>query len=209
MEQQHNVIYEEGNEEVALEKKQTALTVYFNLNKIDPVARNILYKNIPQHYRLDVKKTWIKRKKNEQVIGRVCSISPKDSERFYLKLLLNFIPGATCYNDLKIYEGKRYESFREVAIARNLLHTEAVVYEIFDEAVEIMMPNQLRLLYSTYLTGEQPATALDIWEKYKKYFCEGFNDNHEYRALQHISSILEAENFMCKHFNLPEPDVDL
>ena len=84
-----------------------------------------------------------------------------------------------------------------------------VVYEIFDEAVEIMLPNQLRLFYSTYLTGEQPATALDIWEKYKKHFCEGFHDNNEYRALQHISSILEAENFTCTDFNLPEPDVDL
>lgn len=115
----------------------------FRKQRIDPAARNILYRNIPEHYRLDAKKTWIKRKRKEEVIGSVCSVSPKDSERFHLKLLLNFVTGVTCYNDLKVYEGKRYDTFREVALARNLLHTEAILYEIFDEAVEVTMPRQL------------------------------------------------------------------
>ena len=72
----------------------------FRKQRIDPAARNILYRNIPEHYRLDAKKTWIKRKRQEEVIGSVCSVSPKDSERFHLKLLLNFVTGVMCYNGL-------------------------------------------------------------------------------------------------------------
>lgn len=93
MELNNNVLYVEGQEERALVKKETALTQYFILNKNDPNARTILYRNIPEHYCYDGNnKTWKLRKKKVKVIGRVCSVSPKDIERFHLKLLLNFVP---------------------------------------------------------------------------------------------------------------------
>lgn len=47
----------------------------------------------------------------------------------------------------KLYIEKVHESFREAAVARNLLYTDSIVYEIFDEAAEFIMPDQLGLFY--------------------------------------------------------------
>ena len=36
-------------------------------------------------------------------MGRIVSVSPKDIECFYLKLILHHVKGATCFEDLKIH----------------------------------------------------------------------------------------------------------
>ena len=49
------------------------------------------------------------------------SVSPTDPEKFYLRLLLLHVPGATCYDDLKMVDGTLADSFREACIKRHLL----------------------------------------------------------------------------------------
>lgn len=43
-------------------------------------------------------------------------------ELYFLRILLNHIPGATMHRDLRCFEGKQYPSYKETAVARGLLH---------------------------------------------------------------------------------------
>ena len=44
-----------------------------------------------------------------------------DTETFYLRLLLNHVQGATCFEDIKIVNGIYYDTYEEVARQRDLL----------------------------------------------------------------------------------------
>ena len=65
----HTVIFEERNEEDALdltETGKTKLTEWFQLNKHDPDARQWLYTDIPLHYVYE-KRTWKKRQRGAKI----------------------------------------------------------------------------------------------------------------------------------------------
>ena len=90
-ENQQQIIFEEKNPSVSLDNWKTTMTAWFDLNKMDVFAKNINYINIPQHYVFNNQnKACMKRQRNHQfnTIGRMSIVSPEDTERFYLKLLL-------------------------------------------------------------------------------------------------------------------------
>ena len=92
-------------------------TAWFNLNETNECARQFVYINIPNYFLFDlIRKIWIKRRNFSKAIGRVVSVSRKDVERFHSKLILRRIKGATCFNDLKFYEGVTYNNFKETAM---------------------------------------------------------------------------------------------
>ena len=68
-------------------------------------------------------KKWEKRLKIRKniAIGRLNLVSPKDSERFFLKLILNRVKGATSFEDLRTYDNITYSTYRETAIVMDLI----------------------------------------------------------------------------------------
>jgi hypothetical protein len=48
-------------------------------------------------------------------VGRIVTAHPAEGERYYLRVLLNHVLGATSYNDLKTVDGQVMSSFREAA----------------------------------------------------------------------------------------------
>lgn len=87
------VYFQGGNEAQAAERehnRDTMLTVWFKLNQLDENALNFLYTDIPSHYVYVKKETKWKPRKNdgEKIISRLYTVSIKDIERFYLRLLL-------------------------------------------------------------------------------------------------------------------------
>ena len=88
-------------------KNKTTLTAWFNLNKTNEYARQFLYINIPNYFLFDlIRKKWFKRRNFSKAIGRVVRVSSKDVAGFHLELILHRIKRATCFNDLKSYEGE-------------------------------------------------------------------------------------------------------
>lgn len=85
------VIFEQGDEERCLknaEKKGTKLTKWFNLNERSEEARQFLYTEIPYHY-VWSKNDWKPRKQGaSKILPRMYTVSPKDLERYCLRLLL-------------------------------------------------------------------------------------------------------------------------
>ena len=140
-----------------------------------------------------------------KAIGRLNIVSPKDSERFFIKLILNRVKGATSFKDLRTYENQTYNTYRETAIAMGLIEHETQLYNIFEEACQIMLPEQLRKFFATFLLCENIEGYI-IWEKYKNYFTEDFTENKEDKAIAHINQILITEELSCKNFGLPEPN---
>jgi hypothetical protein len=77
----------------------TMLTEYFKMNRVDPYARNFLYKEFPEFYRwIKGKKKWQRRKlRGRGQVGRIVYANPGEGERYFLRVLLNHVRGATSY----------------------------------------------------------------------------------------------------------------
>ena len=75
--------------------KKTMLTQWFEANKSNKEARELTYCEFPNKWRWDEKnKKWVKRKHGFK-IGRLYYASPTEGERFYLRMLLMIVKGAT------------------------------------------------------------------------------------------------------------------
>uniref|UniRef100_A0ABD2WQX7 ATP-dependent DNA helicase n=1 Tax=Trichogramma kaykai TaxID=54128 RepID=A0ABD2WQX7_9HYME len=203
-ENQQNLVFEENKEAEALLKGTTTLTAWFDLNKNDTFAQKIKYINIPTHYKFNkITKIWEKRKKGQKfaTIGRLNVVSPKDNERFFLKLILNRVKGVTSFKDIRTYENITYNTYKETAIAMGLIETDKQIFKIFEEACTIMLPYQLRKYFAWFILSENIDGRL-IWAQFKEFFTEGFKNNKESEALSHINSILNSEDKSCVDFEI-------
>ncbi|KAL0038603.1 hypothetical protein WJX77_012486 [Trebouxia sp. C0004] len=45
-------------------------------------------------------------------ICRIYTANPTEGERFYLRLLLNHVAGATSFEDMRMYDGTTYDTFQ-------------------------------------------------------------------------------------------------
>ena len=90
-----------------------------------------------------------------------------------------------------------------------LVESDTEIFNIFEEACAIMMPIQLRKFFAWFVLSHNFVSSFEIWNKFEEYFCEGFSDNKENRALLEIDDILKFENMRCSDSGLPEPDENL
>jgi hypothetical protein len=60
-------------------------------------------------------------------------VSPSDGEWYYLRLLLLHIIGAKSFEDLRIYNGITFLTFRDAAKTRNLLLDDSEWYHCLSE----------------------------------------------------------------------------
>jgi hypothetical protein len=174
LEDQNTFVFKDGDKISDLKKidKKTKLTAWFELNKTDSEARKHLYHDIPKFY---VWKqnclAWQKRKNNKMsnMIGRMYFISPNDTERFSMRLLLLNKPGAVSFQDLKTYENVEYKSFQECAVVYGLLADDKTWNDSLVEATNFSTDvNKLRLLFVMILVYGQPSNPAKLWETHKE-----------------------------------------
>ena len=75
--------------------KRSMLTAFFELNKVDAVARRYLYRDIPQYFTWNSSSRRWNRRKKGAMRGRLVSANPAEGERFYLRVLLSHVKGPT------------------------------------------------------------------------------------------------------------------
>ncbi|KMQ86402.1 hypothetical protein RF55_14615, partial [Lasius niger] len=211
----HQMVYfRAGNEEQIAQReltRNTTLIAWFKLNQSDVNAVHFLYTDIPYHYVYDKKETkWKPRKKGgDKIISRLYTVSIKDIERFYLRLLLLHMTGAKCFEDLRNVNGVLYETFKDAAIAKNLVEADDLWGKTLEEARESNMPTQLRELFAYICIFGTPTDVLSIWNKYKEFMIEDFVHNNvvnpENMALNHIQEILINNGSSCENFQLLNP----
>ena len=113
IEDQQQVVFDEGAEEEALERqRETELTAFFKLNEEQQGDHQMegqlrpTYVDMPKLYKYDkTKKKWVRRqaRSEDTTIGRVHTVNPLAGEPFYLRILLHndHCRGKTSFEDLR------------------------------------------------------------------------------------------------------------
>jgi hypothetical protein len=101
--------------------KSTTLTEWFETNKICAEGRHLKYPDFCEKFVWNKSlKKWTKRKK-DAAVSRMIFVSPSEGERYFLRMLLNHVTGATCYRDIKTFNNIIHDTFKEACIARGIL----------------------------------------------------------------------------------------
>ena len=98
---------------------------WFESNQTDEFARTLLYIDFPEYYTWQKnEKRWQRRRDPDRYsIGRMHFAPPTTGERFYLRLLLTVVWGATSFEYLRTVEGESEacNTFQEACLKRGLL----------------------------------------------------------------------------------------
>jgi len=67
-------------------------------------------------------------------IGRMYYAHPTSDERYYLRMLLNYVKGATSYEHLGTMDGIEHDTFKDACIAMGLLEDNNEWHQALEEA---------------------------------------------------------------------------
>uniref|UniRef100_UPI0035901195 uncharacterized protein n=1 Tax=Myxine glutinosa TaxID=7769 RepID=UPI0035901195 len=195
------------NAENALERAQrpppaTTLTAFFDLCSLDDFAKTLKYHEVPQYYTWDKSsKKWTRRKQGGVVvrgdftvhevsaIGRMYSISPRQGDCYYVRLLLTDICGPTSFNALRSVDGQEL-SFREACLARGLLENDQHLHLAMEEAGISQSASNLRSLLAIILTSCFPSNPRALWEDFRNLLSEDYLFQHR----RHIGNVAACYN---------------
>uniref|UniRef100_A0A383WI43 Helitron helicase-like domain-containing protein n=1 Tax=Tetradesmus obliquus TaxID=3088 RepID=A0A383WI43_TETOB len=194
------VHFQEGEEAAAaLRPAITKLTAWFDYNRDvklvyegarqlhgvvggnppeEPEQLRTLYHDLP---RIAVwnssNKAWQQRQRAPpgfMPIGGMYSVHPSAGERFYLRLLLCHVPGATSFEDLRRVPGHEqpFPTFKEACAARGLLQHDGEWRQCLQEAAGHRMPYCMRGMFASILAYNDVADAAALWNDYKGALCE-------------------------------------
>ena len=98
------------------------------------------------------------------VIGRMYTVSPSEGDRWFLRLLLTHVAGATSFEDLRTVQGIVHDSFRSAAMARGLFERDQHLQDTLGESMQIKPAWQIQRLFGVILAMCQPANARELWD---------------------------------------------
>jgi ATP-dependent DNA helicase PIF1 len=194
--------------------EKSMLTKYFETDRKDADARDILYRDFPEHYTWNSKDKFCKKRVRECIfqVGRIVQAHPGEGERYYLRVLLNHVAGATSFTDLRIVDNVEYATFREAVEKRGLIEGDNAWEDALSEATIYAMPQSLRRLFATILVFGEPSNVAGLWEKDKDAMGEDYaRDNPcqksvEQLVLINIRDMLRSMGKSIKKFPLPKID---
>ena len=152
--------------------KATTLTGWFKANAESEANHDTLYQDFPSRmvWNKDTNR-WTPRKQ-DFAIGRMYHAHPTSGERFYLRLLLTCVKGATSFDDLYWFEGTHHDTFREACIARGLLENDHEWHQCLTEAKHMAVGPQLRQLFVSILRDCTPASPKELWDTFWPDICD-------------------------------------
>ena len=207
--------------------RMTTLTAWFQENLENIAAHEYKYTDFPLYYTWNKSQCkWNPRKSATGAIGRLYMVQPSEGERYYLRILLTHIKGATSFDNLKTVNGYTCRTFKEACIHLGLLQNDNEWDICLYEASKINTGQQLRHLFAMILLYCQPAAPEKLWNKYKSALCEDIlyqyhqttivNNIIECRALNQLNQYLLSNGKSLKDFpdmhllleNMPDVDND-
>ncbi|KAG5862893.1 hypothetical protein JTB14_001613 [Gonioctena quinquepunctata] len=184
--------------------KPSKLEAWFTLNQNEPRARTYRYAEIPEYFTWDSKKAKrnIRVQKNKQ-FGCIDEVSPSEGqiEKFFLRVLLKRIRGATSFDNLlTLDDGQVCDTFRESCQRRNWLVEQGGEFErCLREAELHQHPRKFRKLFGMICCiamDEDIAQIPQLWQTFKKSMMADFRHarmNHQeatFALLDHIKDIV-------------------
>ena len=205
--------------------KKTMLTEWFTCNQVNPEARTLTYLQFPSRWKWDLKdRVWEKRHQRHGKVGRLHYVHPSAGERYYLRILLLAVKGATSYNDLKFHNNMHHPTFKDACRSRGLLGDDQEWYNAFDEAAAWATSPQLRKLFVTMIlfcqVGDEKAFFEKVWQLLADDIQYQFRDiigdpnyqmsdtNARDYLLEELASIFAQNGRNIRDFNLPQKKVN-
>lgn len=180
----------------AMNPPKTTLTEFFLLcNRSDAIgafARTLLYSEVPHYFTWNQTKTWIPRKQGTPVdgypglfksntLGRVFTVNPRQTECFYLRLLLVNVTGPLSFQDIRTINGQQCATYKDACLALGLLENDNQWDYMLTEAALNCTAIQIRLLFAIVLTTCFPARAETLWDYHKDSMTEDILHRHRTR----------------------------
>jgi hypothetical protein len=186
----------------------TTLTAFFDLNRdINNNSRHLLYQDIPGSFtfkkvyerlpgatRASSRWKWVRRQGYGRSplqlppVGRIYHVAPSSGELYYLRLLLNHVPGPTSFEDLLRVPTLPVPctTYQQACRERGLLADDEEVHEALEEAALFSMPGQIRDLFAYFLASGICQDPLDTWTRYSLFISAPF----------HSTSILPSDTLL-------------
>ena len=189
--------------------KRSMLTAFFELNKVDAVARRYLYRDIPQYFTWNSSSRRWNRRKKGAMRGRLVSANPAEGERFYLRVLLSHVKGPTGWEYLYTVNDVLYSTFRKAALERGLIENDDSLSHCLQEASIFQFPIALRRLFATLLIFCEPGDVRKLWDDHYEFFSEDYRrccenlERVQNMVLRDISVFLQSMGKSLNDFDLP------
>lgn len=167
LEDEHSIVYEdhENIEDVIkrLYNNTTKFLAWMKANQKYSEARKLTYNQFPLKFVWKAKyHEWAPRQLGRS-IGRVYFAPFGSGEKLYLRTLLNYIKGPTSYDDIKIVDNVKYNSFKEACFAMGLLDDDK---EFIDATIEASLwgtCTYLRRLFAILMISDHLARPEVVW----------------------------------------------
>ncbi|KAF8118673.1 hypothetical protein N665_0003s0048 [Sinapis alba] len=173
--------------------ENTMFLAWFELCKVDSLAKTITYVQIPNFFTFDKSKKKFNRRKRGFAIGRINYAPRKQEDAYYLRVLFNYVCGPTSYEDIKTFEDVLHKSYKKTCSARGLLDDD---HEYIDDLLRRSYDsyaNDLRQVYAMMLNNDSLESPENVWE----HTWECLSDDIEYnrrRVLNQQGLVLSDED---------------
>ncbi|XP_075088410.1 uncharacterized protein LOC107790380 [Nicotiana tabacum] len=142
----------------------TKFTEWFEANKKYTEARELTYSDFPTHFVWNSRdKTWTKRR-NGNVVGRIYFAHPTSGERFYMRMLLNFVKGCTSFESIRRINGVTHDNYKDSCYTLGLLKDDKEWNDCLAEAALWAIENELRNLFVMIFIHCQVTDCRKIWK---------------------------------------------
>jgi hypothetical protein len=158
--------------------QKTTLTEWFTANRNYASTPDTPYAKFPERWVWNkTSKKWTPRQRGTK-IGRVYYVHPAFGERYYLRMLLNVVCGATSFEDLHTVDGRVCAMFKEACQARGLLENDQEWAQALEEASHWATGRRLRDLFASVLLFNEVINLGELWHR----FADDLSDDLQART---------------------------
>ncbi|CAK8568648.1 unnamed protein product [Lathyrus sativus] len=201
----------------------TKFLAWMDANKKYPEARNRTYSEFPTKFVWKEKEhRWTPRQRGFSV-GRLHYATPGSGQLFYLRTLLNYVKGPTSYDNIKIVNNIKHNTFKDTCFALGLLDDDKEFVDAVMEASHWGIESFLRSLFATLLVSNQISRPDFVWNKTREYLSDDIlhrqrellcfhdlvltDDQLKSYALAEIEILLQSNNKILEDYpEVPQPD---
>lgn len=173
------------------------------------------YPDMPKKYTWNDKDCkWTTRKAHFNTLGRLHTVSPSETERFHLRILLQNVASPTSFADLKTVNGIVYQTYARACLERGLIRDDSEYENCLKESALFKFPRALRGLFVTILTQCSPSKPECLWETFKDDLSEDFKRNCDKKTAHKLAYIsinrllLEVGKSLADYKSMPECEDD-
>ncbi|KAJ5865150.1 uncharacterized protein N7529_007066 [Penicillium soppii] len=213
-----------------MDNTRSPLMAYFDYNTVArrEGRQTYLYQDMLRHCVWNRSRGAWQPRKNGTVIGRIYHVSPRDGERFHLRLLLTIRHDAVSFDDLKtVGPGPPVRTFRDACKKLGLLEDDNHWRAAFTEAVTFASGKSLRNEFCVAVVHGGVTDPLALWDEFQVHLCDDLprqlqlhaDANRELPATSSreqyldfglflIGQLLAAQGKTLADYYMPSPDAD-